>query len=229
MRAQTSLPSLGVAMVLLVVTTLFALTVASGGLAAENRAALERQSAMALSDRLVAADSPVTARANVLRAGALAGLTVADLGATYGLGPEAAVRVSLDGAAVLTTGSPDGGTTVERLVLVENRTAETITPRLASARTVTLPRRTSNVSVVLRPSGNATIETVRANGAIVLRDPSGLVGRYDVAVPRYETPRFAFEGSGNLTRGDVTIDYWPARTRKARLRVTVDRWGDVDG
>jgi len=228
-RGQTSLPALGVALVVLVSATLFTVSVAGEQLTGADRDAIERQTAVALSERLVGSTSPVTARENVLRTGALDGVSVRDLRETYGLDRDAAVRVSLDGETVLTAGAPAGGTAVERIVLVQNHTRRTIEPRLDRSRRVTLPRRSSTVTVAIDPTGNSTVETVLANGAVVLRDPDGLSGPYDVDLSRYETATLAFLGTGALRQGDVTITYRPTRTRKASLRVTVQRWGADDG
>ena len=229
MRGQTSLPALGIALLLLVTTTVFGLAVADGQLAGADREAVEQRSAVAISDRLVAPDAPPTVRENVLGAGNLERLAVSDLRRSYGLGTESAVRVTLDGATVLESGDPSGGTTVERIVLVENRSGRTIQPRLDATRRVTLPRRSPDATLGISPSGNATVWTVRADEEVLLHDSAGLGGTYDVALSRYETATLAFEGSGSLQQGDVVITYHPAQTRKARLGVTVQRWGDPDG
>lgn len=226
MRGQTSLPVLGVALVLLLVGMLFALTVADGQLSTADSDALERQTAAGVAERLVAADTPATARANVISPGSLSTLSVADLRDRFGLGEEGAVRVTLAGSDYVATGDAAGGTTVERVVLVETRTAESLQPRFAGTRSATLPRRTENVTVDLSGATGATIHTVTANGAVVLHDPAGLSGSYTVDVPRYETATLRFLGPGSLSDGDVDLEYWPAQTRKAVLRVTVDRWGD---
>lgn len=229
MRAQTSLPVLGVALLFLTVTTLFAVSVADGQLAAAESSAGERDTAAGIAERLVTPDSPVTVRGNVVRDGALSSLSVPALRRTFGLGDEDAVRVSLGGSTVLATGDPGGGSTVERIVLVESRTEETVTPRFNGTRSVTLPRRTNEVSLDLSPTGSAGIQTVRSNGAVVLYDPDGLSGTYTVNVTRFETATLTFQGPGRLSRGDAAISYRPPQTRKARLRVTVDKWGDSDG
>lgn len=229
MRAQTSLPVLGVALVLVVVATLFAASVANGQLASAAGTAVERQTAAGIAERLVAADSPVTARANVVRDGQLSALSVGDLRSGYGLGAEDAVRVGLGDSEVTATDGTDGGSTVERIVLVETLVERTVQPRFDGTRSVTLPRRTANASVTISPSGNGTVETIRSNGAVVLHDTDGLSGTFDVDVSRFETATLAFQGSGALSRGDVDVDYWPAQTRKATLRVTVNRWSDPDG
>lgn len=229
MRAQSSLPVLGVALVLLVVTMLFALSVADGQLAAADTETIERQTAAGIAERLVAADSSVTARANVVRPGALSNLGPGDLGTALGLRPDDGASVFLDGDEIVTAGQIDGGSTVERIVLVETRGQESIRPQFTRSPSVTLPRRTPNVTLDVAPNGSTTIQTVRANGAVVLHDPGGLSGQYTVDVPRYETATLTFGGTGSLSSGDVEIEFWPPTTRKARLRVTVQRWGDPDG
>lgn len=229
MRGQTSLPALGVALVVLVTATLFAVSVAEGQLATARGDALERETALAVSERLVGAGSSVTARQNVVRADAFDGIDVTDLRETYGLGADDAIRVTLGGEVVLATGEPEAGTTVERLVRVQNRTSRRIVPRFDRSRRVTLPRRSPEATLVIDPAGNATVETVLANGAVLLRDTDGLAGRYEAQLSRYETVALSFEGTGSLSHGDITVRFRPARTRTARLRVTVQRWGDADG
>lgn len=229
MRAQTSLPALGIALLLLVSTSVFAISVAEEQLRKGQGDSLERESATGVSDGLVAPDSDVTARANVVEFGRLAGLTAADLEARYGLESTAGVRIHLDGTTFLERGDTAEGSTVERIVLVEERSRRTIVPEFTASRNLTLPRRTPNASIRLQPSGSATIETVRVNGHVVLENPGGLRGSETVPVSRYETARLRFEGAGNLSRGDVRVTYYPARTRKATLSVTVQRWGYPDG
>lgn len=229
MRAQTSLPALGVALLLLVSTSVFAITVAEEQLRKGQGRTLERESATGLSDALVASDSGVTARANVVDPGRLAGLTAEDLEGRYGLESSAGVRVRLDESTLVERGNSVEGSTLERIVLVYDRSRRTIVPAFTASRNLTLPRRTPNASIRLQPTGSATIETVRVNGRVVLEDPSGLRGIETVPVSRYETARLRFEGAGNLTRGDVRVTYYPARTRKATLSVTVQQWGYPDG
>lgn len=229
MRAQTSLPTVGVALVLLVMTTLVALSVADGQLASADREAVERRAAVAISERLVAASAPVTTRENVLTNGSLTTLSVADLRERYGLGRQSAVRVTMAGREVIEGGDPTGGTTIERIVLVESRAARSFQPRFQGSRAVTIPRRTPAVTLQLTPGAGRTITVVRSSGEVVLRETAGLRGQYTVSLSTAETARLTFEGIGTLQQGDVTITYRPAQTQKARLRVTVDRWGDPDG
>lgn len=229
MRAQTSLPALGIALLLLVSTTLFAMVVAEEQLRTSGSAALERETATSVADALVAAESPVTHRANVVDNDTLAALDAATLESTFGLESTAGIRVGLSNRTLVSQGAVDGGTTIERIVLVEDRSRRTLTPRFRATRNVTLPRRTPNATLELSPSGNTTIEVVRVDGRVVLENPAGLADTHTVPVSRYRTATLAFEGSGTLSSGDVRVTYYPARTRKATLSVTVKRFGDPDG
>lgn len=228
MRAQTSLPALGIALVLLVTTSLFAVTVAAEQLETSRSGTLERQDAMGVADALIGADSEATVRANVLGRAALHSLSTATLEARYGLDPHAGVRIQLGTETVVRRGAVEGGATIERIVLIEDRSRRTIVPTFRQSRQVTLPRRTPNVTLRVRPD-NATVETVRVNGRIVLDNPTGLRGRFEVPTSRFETATIEFDGSGRLASGDVRVIYWPARTRKARLHVTIQRGGDAGG
>jgi len=87
---------------------------------------------------------------------------------------------------------------------------------------VTLPRRTDRADLRLRPPANTTVTTVRANERVVLHDESGLEGRYTVSLSRHRTVDLRFDASGPLSRGNVTVTYYPTETRKATLGVTVD-------
>jgi RNase P/RNase MRP subunit p29 len=126
-------------------------------------------------------------------------------------------------------GTAKAGTRIERLVLVERRTARTVEPSFRSTRRVTLPRRTPNATIEVEPAGNTTVDRVRVDGRVILDRPAGLNGTYTVGVPRYRTATLEFEGTGRLDRGDVRVTFYPARTRKARLVVAVERRGVGDG
>jgi hypothetical protein len=56
----------------------------------------------------------------------------------------------------------------------------------------------------------------------VLHNASGLRGTFDVRLSRYETTRLAFDREGPLPSAGVEVTYYPARTTKAELAVTVD-------
>lgn len=229
MRGQTSLPALGIALVLLVSTSVFVITVAEEQLGTSRDDALERESVGSLAAALVAADAPVTRRANVIDYESFQRLAGAQLEARYGLNSQSGVRVRLGDRTIVSRGTVGEGTTIRRLVLVENRSRRTVVPAFRATRNVTLPRRTTNVTLAVNPSGNATVETVRVDGRVVLEDPAGLRGTHTLHVTRYRTPTLEFGGAGNLSRGDVRVNYFPTRTRKATLAVTVQRWGAPDG
>lgn len=228
MRAQANLVAVAVALVALTGVTVFGVVLADGALAAADREPLERRAAVSTADRLVAADSPLTVRANVLDGGDLPSLT---LGRLETIAPALAgrtFRVRLDERVVVARGDPMDGTTVRRVVLVATRSEKTRSLSLAAANEFTLPRRTTRVTMDLR--GATGVETVRADGRVVLHDPGGLDGQATVAVSRFETTTLAFEGPDEVG-GTVRVTYHPERTTKAVLEVTVggresDEWGD---
>jgi hypothetical protein len=210
-RGQANLPALAVA--LLVVTTVAALsvTVADSAFTSADRNAAERATADALADRLVAADSPLTDRRNVLNASRLDGETVAEI-APDGVD----VRIAIDGTTVYERGDPTVPT-ARRIALVAERQTVSVDPPLTHGET-TLPRRSPATAIDI--DAGAGVETVRANDRVVLHDPGGLGGEYDVALSRYETTTLRFDG--DPAAGDVTVTYYPRRTTKTVVEVTVD-------
>lgn len=222
-RAQTSLPALGVALLVLATVTGLGLAIGDGALAAADRDPADRRVASSLADRIVAPDAPTTYRPNVLNASAVATLDGAALSAWFPASADAdAVSVRLDGETIASTGDASAGVTIRRLVVVEDREERTLTPALGRARTVTLPRRAGSATLSLDPPSGATITTVRADDRVALHDPDGLNGTFDVTLSRFETTTLAFEGSGRLPRGTVTVEYAPPRTTRATLVVSVD-------
>lgn len=222
MRGQMTLPALGIAFLVVTGTLVVGVVAADAALRDADRSALDRKVAVGISDALVRADSPVTERANVVNASRLSNLTVADLRDRYGLPDDAAVRLALDGRRLLSAGSHSGGITFERIILVERRGSRTLNPAFEGSRTVTLPRRTPSVTLTLRPPVNTTLQTVRVNGRVRLHNTSGLNGTYDVPVTTVETARLRFDAIGPLSNDSVRVRYYPSRTEKARLGVTVD-------
>lgn len=212
MRAQANLPALAVA--LLVVTTVagLSMTIADTAFASAERDAVDRATADVVADRLLAADSPVTDRSNVLNASRL------DERAVAGVAPrDVDVRVTVDGETVYERGDPTGGSAVRRLAIVAERQVVTLEPPLRFG-SVTLPRRSPRAVVTV--DENASVETVRTNDRVVLHAPGGVTGDHQVTLSRYETATFRFDGT--WSEGDVTVTYFPRRTRKALIEVTVD-------
>ncbi|QLH81698.1 DUF7263 family protein [Halosimplex pelagicum] len=221
-RAQANLAALAAALFALTTVTVLGVAAANGALAGEFRDAGERHAATAVADRIVADASPVTNRSNVLDRGAVASLDAAALRSRYPILDGRSVRVTVDGRVVAAAGTPSGGITRRRIVLVERRRNETVTPSFSGPNRVTLPRRTPWVDLEIGPPDNVSVSAVRANDRIVLRDPGGLDGRYTVSLSRRETVQFTFLANSSLDRGDVTLTFAPSNTTKARLGVTVD-------
>jgi len=211
-----NLPALAVALLVLVSTLGVALTLADGAFAGTDRQPEERRVAVALAERLVAADAAHTTRANVVNASALG---AADIDERFPVVGAHEVRVRLDDRTVLRRGDATGGVTVRRVVLVRREPRVERTPQLADNAT-TLPRRTASVTLDIAAGPNVT--TVRANDRVVLHEPGGLAGAYTVRTSRFETLRLAFAAARPVEQGDVTVTYRPARTTKATLAVTVD-------
>lgn len=218
MRGQANLPALTVALVLLTATTGVALTVADGAFAGAQREADDRRVATALAERLVAADGPLTRRANVLNGSKLRRLDAERLRALFPVTRGATVSVRLGNRTVV---AGDGAATVRRVVLVSRRQSVTRTPPLAGGETV-VPRRTPRVRLRIDPLLGTTIRTVRANDRVVLHDSGGLDGTYTVRTSRFETTTLSFGADGPLPRGSVRVTYFPSRTTKELLVVGVD-------
>lgn len=219
-RAQSNLVAVAMALVTLTAATSLGLALADAAFSDADRPVEDRRVAVALSERLVAPDAPLTVRANVLNATAVAGLDAATVVSDYPVVGDRAFRVRLDDRTLAGRGDPSGGYTVRRIVLVQQRTAVSRTPSLADDAT-TLPRRTPEVHLDVDPPDGTTVRTVRADGRVVLHDPSGLEGEYTVDVSRLDTVRLEFEADGPLPGGSVEVTYYPARSTKALLEVTV--------
>jgi hypothetical protein len=220
-RGQTNLPAVAVALLLLTTVAGVGIAMAETAFASADRDPDERRVAVALSERLVSLDAPLTTRANVLNGTATDGLTAERLRRHYPVVGEQAVRVRLGNRTLVDTGVPAGSTTVRRIVLVRRAETRRYEPRFGGANATTLPRRTGRARLDLEPGSRTAIETVRANGRVVLRNTSGLRGERTIDLSRYETTRLAFETNRTLSRGDVEISYVAARTSKATLEVTV--------
>jgi len=114
-RAQANLLVVAVALVVLTAVTGTAVAMAEGALVTAERDSAERATTVAVAERLVAASSPVTRRANVLDREAAMTLTAGDL---ERLVPELdgrPVSVRIGGRTVVDRGDATGGTTIRRL------------------------------------------------------------------------------------------------------------------
>lgn len=222
-RGQANLVALVAALIALVAVTTLGLSLANAAFTSADRPVEDRRVALALSERLVTAESPLTVRANVLDSAALAGLDAGQLATSFPVVGNRPVRVRLNDRTVLQRGPSTGGATVRRVVLVSKRTNQTVQPAFESQGepTVSLPRRTNELTITIDPPPGTTVRTVRVNERVILHEPAGLDGTYSVRVSRFETTRIAFDVSGPLPQGSVEITYYPAETEKAVLEVTV--------
>lgn len=221
-RAQTELPAIAIAFVLLTAVLVLSIAAANTALSSAERPAVEQQAAVGLSEQLTAESAAVTTRPNVLDPDAVTDLTASDLESTYGLLPAHDVRVQLDGETIVESGDPSGGTTIDRLVVLESRSEQTLEPSFEGSRSVTLPRRTPSATIDIDTAAETKIRSVRANNRVLLWNDSGLDGEFELSLSRFETQRLSFEAAGLLSDGSVTVTYYPAETRKATLTVTID-------
>lgn len=218
-RGQSNLPALAVALLVLTSTTVLGVVLADGAFASAQRDPGERRVAVALAERLVAADSSVTTRRNVLDPVQIRSLTPSTLDVRFPVASGYDVRIRLGDSVVVERGDPTGGETIQRVVLLEERQSRTVT---LQGDTATLPRRSTDASITITPPPGTTVTAVHANDRVVLYDPAGLSGMYDVDLSRYETTTIAVAHSGPMPTGSVSVTYEPAQTTKSLLVVTVD-------
>jgi len=221
-RAQTGLPALAIALLVMTVFTGLGLGIADGALVSAERNADERHVATSLAEWLVAAESPLTERANVFNATRLARLDASGVARSFPVADGRSFRLRVNESTVAATGDVRGGTTFRRLVVVERQQTRTIQPDFGLNRAITLPRRTTKATVALSPPTNTTVTAVRANDRVLLRNASGLSGQFEVALSRFETTQLRFQGGGSLPAGSVEITYAAPETAKTSLVVKVD-------
>lgn len=214
-RGQANLLALVVALAALTAATGLAVVVADGALQSAERDLRERRAAAAAADRVVAPDAPTTRRANVLDADAISNLTVERLVTLAPPLADRSFRLRVGGETVLARGDPTGPT-ARRIALLSTSEARTRTLNLSNASGLVVPRRTDRVRVSVT---NATVVTVRADDRVVLHDADGIDDAI-APVPRERTTHLAVDVEGNET-GTLRVTYWPERTAKALVEVTV--------
>lgn len=215
-RGQANLPALAVSLLVLTTVVGFSLVIIDGAYQSADRNPSERRVAVALAERLVSEESTLTSRPNVLDATRVRNLTESRFNRKYPVASGMDIRIRIGDETIIERGDSTGGTTIRRVVLVERRQSVTLPIR---GDTLTLPRRSTRATIVIAP-GTETgtiITTVRANDRIVLYDPGGLEGEFEIDLSRYETTKVRIEPSGT-----ATVTYYPAQTTKAELVVTVD-------
>jgi hypothetical protein len=221
-RAQTNLIALVLALALVTGATVVGIVFADAALADADRDPLDSHAATAVADRLVAADAPTTVRANALDASVIGDLNASQVDALAPPAEGAALRISLDGEAVVERGSPGGGVTVRRSVLVASRTQPIQrTINVSRDSTVRVPRGVGRAAVDVDPGPNTTIRTVTASERVVLYDGAGLETNATVRLSRYEPTTVRIDPGANAT-GRVAVTYRQLRTEPRILTVTVD-------
>lgn len=220
MRGQTNLAALVIAFVLLTGATVVGVAFADAALADADRNPRDRHAATAVADRLVAADAPTTVRANALAATAVDDLNASRVETLVPPAEGAAVRITLDGEPVVDRGSPAGGATVRRSVVVVTR-SEPVRRSINASRnaTVRVPRGVDRAAVDVESASNVT--TVRANGRVVLYDGAELETNETVHLSPYEPSTIRTGTVGNAT-GRVVVTYRRPRTEPRILTVIVD-------
>lgn len=183
-RAQVNLPALAVALIALTATATLALALADDAFADADRTPAERRIATALTERLVAPDSPLTDRANVLDGVALAAFDAARLRGTFPVVGERAVRVRVGDRTLVERGDPTDGTTVRRIVLVRRRQAVELEPQLDDDETTLPGGPAGSPSTSTRPRGPPSARSGRTVGSSSTLRPGWT-----------ESTRFASRGS----------------------------------
>lgn len=217
-RGQANLPALAVALLLVAASVAAAVGLAGSAFAGANTDPEDSRLAASVAERLVAADGPLSVRANVLSRAAVENASAR----LDGRLPEGAdLRVTLDGDRLVERGDPASSATMRRVLLVADAGRRTLVPGFENSDSVTLPRRTGNATLTF-DTGAASVTTVRANERIVLHDGAGLDGAYDISLSRYDTVTLSFAADSDLAPGSVTVAYRAETTTKAVLGVTVD-------
>lgn len=211
-RAQSSLLSVTVAVVLLVSAAGLAVAVADDALVRADRDPVARHAAAATADALVST-GPVVRNPNVVGGARAANLTAAavDDAAPSARGRPVAVR--LGGRTLVERGSPTGPT-VRRAVRVARtvRVTETYAP---TATRVVVPPGVDRVSVSVRPAPNATPRALRADGRVVLYNTGGIGGVSTVRI----SPRDRTVIRPPAANATVRVAYTRLRTNTTTLEV----------
>lgn len=221
-RGQANLPAFAVAVLVVTSVATGAMLVVDGAFVAADREPVERARTASLAESMIAADSPVTVRRNVLNASRLRVLD-SNILEWFPAANNASLTVRLGDRVLATRGDPTDGTTIRRLVLVSTPTPRSFEPAFTSSDAAfTLPRRAGGMTLTITPPAGTTVRTVRVDGRVVLHSPAGLAGEYDVPLSRFRTATVRFNVTGALTPGSLRVTYTPERTMKAVLVVTVD-------
>ncbi|SFR36410.1 DUF7263 family protein [Halogeometricum limi] len=219
-RAQANLLGLAAALVLLTTVATGSVVLANVALADADTDPGARHAAEAVADRLVAADANHTRRANAVSETEIRTLALTDVERLAPSVRDRDVRVRLGDDVLLERGDPDGPT-VRRLVRVERYEERSVTVDLSARQRVSLPNRTSAVELDVTTNGSTTLTVVRTNDRIVLRDRSGLTGRYEFRTTRLEPPQLSFTLDDGID-GRAVVRWTVTNATVEPLEVTVD-------
>lgn len=222
MRGQTTLPIVGIALVLVTSVGLLAVLAGQGTIQQAREPSVERATAIGLSERLIENRSTLAVRENVIAASQFDEVDERYLRERLGVGEPVDVRVTIDGQTLVDSGIRGAATTVERIVWIERSRARLREPRVRGGVDVTLPRRVTRVTLTLDPRPDTTVTAVTADDQVVLANERGLSGTYEVDISRFETTEIAVDAVGPLHRGDLELAYRVPRRQRAILAVTVD-------
>lgn len=218
-RGQANLVAVAVAVVLVTAATGVALAMAAATHDTDgSESTRERRLAGATAERLVAADSPVTVRRQVVDTERVADVDAETLPSPT-VAPDVGVAVDLGGETVFRRGTVRDGTAVRRLVLAGAGTTATRRTNL-SRPNVTVPRGVSTVAVTpIAP--NTTVTTLRLDGRVVRYDPSGIEGRHRLRVDPATATTVRAETVANRS-GTLVLRYRRLDGTPTALEVRVD-------
>lgn len=224
-RGQANLLGFAAAVVVVVTVTVTGVAVASDALGDADRTPKSTHAAERLATHLVAADAAHTRDRNVLRADRTAALTDDDLDAAVPPVRDRSLSVSLGGDTLVERGDTDvrptdGAVQVDRRVRVERAVDRSRRVDLATQGSVTLSDHTGRLVVRIDTDRTRTVRTVRADGRVVLHDPSGLSGRYVVSVPETRPLTVGFESDGDGP-GTASVSWTATNASVERLVVSV--------
>jgi hypothetical protein len=222
MRGQTTLPVLGVALLVVTSVSLVVVLVGQGAVHGASEPSLERSTAVALSERLVANSSALAVRPNVLSADKLDSLDGNYLREKLGVADGLDVAIRLDDEVLLDTGVGTDYTSFERIIIVQQVHERRRTPPVRAGAAITLPRRVEHIGLRVQPGPNTTVHSVTADGQVLLHDASGLSGWYDLRLSRFETTGLTVAATGPLGQDDLTLRYAVPERRPATMEVRVD-------
>jgi hypothetical protein len=219
-RGQANLVALAVAVVLVTAAAGVGLALAASAADTDGAETLrERRLAEAAAAHLVAADSRLTARRQVVDVDRVAGLDASTLPSSVA-DADVAVAVELGEETVFSRGTVRSGATVRRLVLAG--AGRTVTRRTNLSRPdVTVPRGVGTVDVTPAPAGNATVTTLRVDGRVVRHDPGGVEGRQRLRVDPATRTVVRAETPANAT-GELRVRYRRVVGTPTDLEVRVD-------